>query len=400
MFVVQKPKASKSQYDKAYWENFVNLVFASKNIFTQHTNFPNMRRQISEKNSNSQNVYIGLDVHLKQWNVCIIQGGVSRKPFQQEPTATALMNHLRSHFPGMNYYSAYEAGVCGLSIHYALMSAGINSIVFNPADIAQRDKDRKRKTDPTDARKIARALYNGELDCIHIPSEARAADRNLLRLRGFCIDDVKRAKIRLRHFLHVNGIAIPSEFSHGHWTKAFFGWLESRYRNVAGGVSTAATLKNMTQSVQSCIERLEGVNSQLTTLMKTPAYAEDFRLLMSVPGIGPTAAFTLLLECGDLRDFSSADKFCAFIGLVPDINRSGDHDCQCGITRRRHKTLRYMLTESAWHAIRIDDNLSALFADYTRRMPRQKAIVKIANKLAKIIKFVLKNKTAYKNAHG
>ena len=90
-----------------------------------------MPRQKSSKNPDSQNVYIGLDVHLRQWNVCIYQGGIARKPFQQSPSASVLLAHLKAHYPEMNYYSAYEAGVCGCSVHYELLAAGIENIIFN-----------------------------------------------------------------------------------------------------------------------------------------------------------------------------------------------------------------------------------------------------------------------------
>lgn len=69
----------------------------------------------------------------------------------------------------MEYYSAYEAGVCGTSVHYDLLATGISNIIFNAADISQTHKEKVRKTDAVDASKIARALANGELSCIHIP---------------------------------------------------------------------------------------------------------------------------------------------------------------------------------------------------------------------------------------
>ena len=354
-----------------------------------------MRTQSSELNARNQNVYIGLDVHLKQWNVCIYQGGILRKTFPQTSGVDVLLSHLRSNYPGMNYYSAYEAGVCGLSVHYALEDAGIHNIVFNAADIAEKHKERMRKTDKSDAKKIARALYNNELDCIHIPPRGRAADRNLLRVRQFCVDDVKRSKVRLRHFLHTNGIAIPKEFINKHWTKAFFLWLEAQYTTELADNSTAEALRSMTQKVRSCQSHLAETEDKLKELIQRPDYAADYALLRGIPGIGHLTAVTLLLECGDLKDFPSAQKFCAFVGLVPDIHQSDEHSVRCGITRRRHKTLRYMLTEAAWRAVAKDDNLSKLFAKYSQRMAKPKAIVKIANKLAKIITFVLHNKTAY-----
>ena len=349
--------------------------------------------QRSSKNSDSQNVFIGLDVHLRQWNVCIIQGGIRRKTFQQPPKAECLKSYLDRNYSGMKYFSAYEAGVCGTSVHYALEEIGISNIIFNAADISQTHKERVRKTDSIDAAKIARALANGELSCVHIPPQWRVSDRNLLRLRSTQISDIKRLKARIRHFLHTNGILIPAEFHAGQWPKAFFGWLAAISDDLNN--PTGEALKMMVGSLTALMNEHRRLNRRLLELMHTENYASDFNLLRTVPGIGPVTALTILLECGDLSDFRSADSFCAFVGLVPDIDRSDTHDGHCGLTRRRHRVLRYMLTECAWRAVRKDQGLSRLFCSYCSRMPSVKAIVKIANKLTKIIKFVLKNKTAY-----
>ena len=348
--------------------------------------------QSSTKFSDSQNVYIGLDVHLRQWNVCIYHGGIRRKPFQQPPSVEALLSHLKENYPDMNYFSAYESGVSGNSIHYELEDNGIRNIVFNPADIPQKNKDRKRKTDKADASKIARALSHGDLKCIHIPSKERTQHRNILRVRNCYIEDVKRSKIRIRHLLHVNGIGIPDEYKNGRWPKAFFTWLQKLYpdNNVTGQAIRAMTIGLLNQ-----MSLLKDVEVRIRDLMKKDCYAKDFHLLRTIPGIGETTAYTLLLECGDLSAFSSADKFCAFLGLIPDTDISDQHEVKCGITLRRHKVLRYMLTESAWRAVSLDSGFSKLYTKYSRRMPKQKAIVKIAHKLAKIIKFVLTNKKAY-----
>lgn len=353
-----------------------------------------MPTQNSVKFSDSAIAYIGLDVHLKQWNVCIYHGGIKRKSFQQSPSVDVLMKHLESNYPGLAYHSAYEAGVCGFSIHYALEKAGVKNIVFNAADIRQTNKERARKTDSIDASKIARELSQGQLKSIHIPPKERVDDRSLLRERGMLLGDIKRLKARIRHFLHVNGIRIPDEYSAGKWPKSFVKWLKGPCSDAAEK-STAFVICDMTDTLVGMAERLKIVDKRIASLMQTKAYSDDYSLLMGIPGIGKITACTILLECGDLSEFSSAEKFCAFIGLVPDMNRSDEHEGKCSITRRRHKILRYMLTECAWKAISVDSHLSGLYVKYSRRMPRAKAIVKIANKLAKIIKFVMRNKTAY-----
>jgi len=66
------------------------------------------------------------------------------KTLSKEPDAEKLSNHLDKHFKDRNYYSVYEAGFCGFSVHRAIVNAGIHNIVINPADVPTRDKEKKR----------------------------------------------------------------------------------------------------------------------------------------------------------------------------------------------------------------------------------------------------------------
>jgi hypothetical protein len=59
---------------------------------------------------NGQNVYAGIDIHLKSWKVTIMLGDREHKTFSQDPNAETLRNYLRKNFPGAVYHSAYEAG--------------------------------------------------------------------------------------------------------------------------------------------------------------------------------------------------------------------------------------------------------------------------------------------------
>ena len=349
--------------------------------------------QSSQINSKLQNVYIGLDVHLKQWNVSIIHGGIKRKSFQQTPSVDALMNHLKNYYPGCNYYSAYEAGVCGYAIHYELVRAGVHNIIVNAADISQSTKDRVRKTDSLDAAKIARELESGHLKCIYIPAEDQLEDRSLLRCRQLYVSDSKRWKCRIRHFLHTNGIEIPEEFRRGKWPKAFFEWLHTCADSIAPRLGSS--LRTMVETLVQTVSRIKTVENQILALMKSEKYAANFELLQTCPGVGKITAFAILLECGDLSSFSSADKFCAFIGLIPDMDQSDDHQGRCDMTRRRHRMLRYMITECVSKAISDYPEVSKTYARHCHRMHPNKAKVKIAHKLAKCIKFVVRNQKPY-----
>ncbi len=94
-----------------------------------------------------QNIYVGIDAHLKSWKVTILFENSDFKTFSQDPCAETLGNYLRRNFPQADYYSAYEAGFCGFSVHRELEKQGIKNIVVNPADIPTTDKERKQKED-------------------------------------------------------------------------------------------------------------------------------------------------------------------------------------------------------------------------------------------------------------
>lgn len=343
-------------------------------------------------------VFIGIDVHLKQWNVCVCYDGRLYKPFQQPPSASALAAHLHRVYPGLVYYSAYESGFCGFGPHYDLLSEGIHNIVFNAADIASKNKEVSRKTDAVDARKIARQLSIGELCAVFTPSWEKVCIRSLSRLRSLTVSSISRLKIQTRHFLHYYHVSIPACFHSGQWSRAFIAWI--RETCTAERIGVASFEAGMLLD-RLCMQmgELNAVNRRILELMHSPEYEQPYSLLLSVPGIGSCTAAMLLLELGDLGDFSSAEKFCAYIGLVPDCSRSDERDHGSAITRRRHSALRKKFIECAWRAIATDDGMARLFAKWRKRMPKNKAIIKVANKLAKCIKFVLKNRTKYEARH-
>jgi len=75
-----------------------------------------MRTQSNKVNFNGENIYVGIDVHLKSWAVTIYTEHLHHKTFSQPPVPILLWKYLDENFPGGNYYSAYEAGFCGFHI--------------------------------------------------------------------------------------------------------------------------------------------------------------------------------------------------------------------------------------------------------------------------------------------
>jgi len=355
-----------------------------------------MRRvQINELEFKGQNIYVGIDVHLKSWSVTVLSEHSVLKKFSQDSDAKALHKYLTSNYPGANYHSVYEAGFCGFWIHRRLVEYGINNIVVNPADVPTMSKEKLRKTDSVDSSKLARELRSGTLSGIYVPDDATLEMRSLIRLRSSIVKDTTREKNRIKSLLRFHGIDIPAEFtkhSTGNWSKRFLKWLGEVKHTTEYGKKTLDL--HIDQLV-----RLRGMLLQETRtirkISRSVPFSETIRLLTSVPGIGITTAITLLVEIDDIGRFGSSDHLASFIGLIPMCHSSGEKDGSGDITIRKHAALRCHVIEAAWVAIRKDPAMTMVYEGYRKRMNVQKAIVKIARKLVNRIFFVLKRKQEY-----
>lgn len=116
-------------------------------------------------------LFIGIDVHKRQWTVTILTNDIHHRTFSQPPRPEALKTYLDKWFPNARVSCAYESSKFGFWIFRELLSYGYDCIVVNPADIPTSSEERTNKTDPRDSRKIARLLKSGLLQAIHLPDQ-------------------------------------------------------------------------------------------------------------------------------------------------------------------------------------------------------------------------------------
>ena len=151
---------------------------SSKRLFLEQSSNAEVMKQSNKLNFKGESIYCGIDVHARQWTVCIRDRQFELKKFTQPPEADKLSSFLKRTYPGANYYAVYEAGFCGFWPQRQLQAAGIKCMVTHAADVPSTDKEKREKTDPVDCRKLARSLCNGDLKSIYIPSATKP-------LRGF-----------------------------------------------------------------------------------------------------------------------------------------------------------------------------------------------------------------------
>jgi len=342
-----------------------------------------------------QNIYVGLDVHLKSWKVTIMIEERFHKTFSQDADASILRAYLCKHFPGATYHSVYEAGFCGFSVHRQLMSEGLRNLVVNPADVPTTDKEKTQKEDKRDSRKLARSLKSGELSGIYVPEKGMEELRSLVRYRKTLVKEITRHKCRIKSYLYFQGIKIPAEMSNAgkHWSSKFSKWLkeEVRLETIHGKM----VLDELVDTAELLRQKLLKVNRLLRRLGIEGEYCHRLQLLQSIPGIGLVGSMTLLSELDDIFRFKKLDYLCSYVGLVPSTNSSGEKEKTGKITRRSNRFLREIIVEAAWTASRLDPDLAQSFAILSKRMSSNEAIIRIAKKLLNRIRYVLKNEVAY-----
>ncbi len=357
-----------------------------------------MPTQSNELNFEGQNIYIGIDVHLKSWTVTILTERLHHKTFTQPARAESLADYLHWHFPKGNYLSAYEAGFSGFWAHYKLVSMGIKNIIVNPADVPTGQKENLQKTDAVDSRKIARSLRGNELTGIHVPRMETLEARTLLRSRDAIVKDLTRMKQRVKSLLYFYGIPYPPEFEKAgtHWSRRFMKWLQDdvQLSTPEGGEA----LHLLLSSVENQRKLLLKATRKLRDLSRSGRYATEYELLCSVPGIGMITAMDILMELEDISRFPNSDKLAGYIGLIPTSHSSGSKDSKGEMTFRGQTQLREKLIECSWSAARIDPALNMTFNKLVLRMEPNKAITRIARKVLNRIFYVLKYREKYERA--
>jgi transposase len=296
-------------------------------------------------------LYIGIDVHKKQWSVSIFTDAAHHRTFSQPPSPEALKAYIDHHFPESSVLCAYEATKLGYWICRRLISFGYQCLVVNAADIPTSNKETTNKTDPMDSRKIGKALRAGLLSSIHVPAQITEGDRQLFRYRKRLQADLTRIKNRIKDKFLFTGTTIPEEFDNSNWSKAFLRWIKAAK---LPDTSTRVTVDYLLEQYHVIYRHFLKVSVEVRKLQRQGRYKIDAKLLRTIPGIGPLTTVELLCEIEDINRFTSFKKFNGFIGFKPGSHSSGEHDWKGSMTYRRHKALRSSLIECAWSTLQKD----------------------------------------------
>ncbi len=137
-------------------------------------------------------------------------------------------------------------------------------------------------------------------------------------------------------------------------------------------------------------DRIRSVSDEIEALAARDDVA---RRLMTIPGIGPLGATALLASIGDGMQFQKARDLAAWLGLVPRQHSTGGKTTLLGISKRGNGYVRRLLIHGArscfTHMDRTRDRLGGWLNSLQSRMHRNKVIVALAAKMARIAWVIL-----------
>ncbi len=289
----------------------------------------------------STTVTVGLDVHARSIRLAAVRGDELLEertlPYDEEA-----VERLLRRWPLVR--CCYEAGPTGFGLYRHLAGCGIECAVVAPGLVPQRPGDRV-KTDPRDARKLARLLAGGLLEPIHVPSPELEAARDLVRAREDARLDRMRDRHRLSKFCLRHGRLLPTSS----WTVIRRKWLgEQRFEHVAEQI----TFDTYLHAVDLVDARIEALERAIRETAEQEPWRELVARLRCLRGVDTLTALALVAEIGDFSRFRTAAELMAFVGLVPSEHSSGEHRRQGSITKVGNAHVRRLLVESAWHARR------------------------------------------------
>lgn len=293
--------------------------------------------------------FVGLDVH-KDTTVIAVADSGREGDVRAFGTISSDLHALeraltKLRADGATLHVAYEAGPTGFVIYRHLQKMGIDCLVVAPSKMPVPG-GRRQKTDRRDAELLARLLRAGELTSIAVPDEVDESIRDLCRTRSDAVDDLRRAKQRLKSFL----------LRQGYRYKGTADWSDKHLRYLRQlslpHPAHRAVLEECLLAFDQCTNRVARLDDLLAALVPKWRMYPAVKALMTLRGFQLVAATVLAAEIGDIRRFTHPRHLMAYLGLVPHEHTTGESRRLGSITKAGNVHARWMLIETVQCALR------------------------------------------------
>jgi transposase len=249
-----------------------------------------------------------------------------------------------------------------------------------------------KKNDKVDAAACCEAVTRPSMQFVPLKTVEEQAAVMMHRARQLLVEQRTRLSNAIRaHMSEIGIVATKGEAGFA----ALLAMLDNPHDSHVPA-AIRAILAPLVQQWRSAGDQLAELEQQIRAWHKGNA---DSRLLDTIPQFGPILSTAMAATIGDARRFDSGRQLAAWIGIVPKEASTGGRQQLGGITKTGDRYLRQLLVVAASGMIRqvnAHPEKQPWFAALLGRMPRKKAAVALANKMARIAWAVLVHRTPYR----
>lgn len=266
-----------------------------------------------------------------------------------------------------------------------LKATGYEVVVSNPKK-TKAIAAAKIKNDKLDSHMLAQLLRADLVSTVYVSDPATRELKELLRHRARLVRDASRMKNRIHNLLAKNNVELP--------VSDIFG---VKGRKLLSQVELPAHHQRPLERYLHLYDELRASIEPLDKEVQERAKEEDqARLLMSLPGVGPVVALTLLAEIGDISRFKSHRQLASYAGLVPSLRSSAGKDHLGRISKEGSAWMRWALVEAAQAVARSKKTrLNMYFRKKIVKVGYRKATVATAHRLLQFVFYLLRDQRPY-----
>ena len=307
-------------------------------------------------------IAVGIDVSKDRLDVALRPGG---EAFTVERNAAGVeqlgerLRMLSPHIVALEATGGFETIAAA-----TLAAAGLPVVIVNPAQVRAFAKaiGQRAKTDPIDAAVIAHFAEATRPQVRPLPDEATRLLADLVARRRQIVEMIGAERQREKR------MTVPH------------------------------LRKSIARLLKALEKELAGLNTDIDDVVRgSSVWREKEDLLVSVPGVGPTIASTLIAELPELGRCDRRE-IAALAGLAPFTRQSGQWRGKSFIGGGR-ETVRTALFMGALVAMRHNPVLKAFFDRLVAAgKPKMIALIAVARKLLTILNAILRDRRPWQTA--
>jgi transposase len=286
----------------------------------------------------TQQHFVGIDVS-KAWLDVFIR--TSKKHFQtsnDEQGFKSMITRIEAEgIPSKEVLFCFEnTGMYSSLLTRFMKSEGLSFVVAHPLDVKYSAGATRGKSDKIDAIRLADYAYRKREELKPTKPSTPATER-------------LRALFALRQQLVKQRAALIA--ARGEYTSV----LKLKAKDPIIEIQSAL--------INELTKQIDRVNREIQMTIDTDdALSRNYKLLISVVGIGPVVATAMLMYTDNFTKFSTARKFCSYCGFTPYDHQSGS-----SIQRRRktsqlaNKEMKSLIDRGALSAIEHDPDMKTYY---------------------------------------